>query len=384
MDKLANLKLSFQSQFGELQGIYRAPGRVNLIGEHTDYNGGFVLPVALDFFCWVAAGRRSDQFVAVFSENMDETAEADLENHGLHRSSRWDDYPIGVAWALREAGYSILGANLYIRGEVPLGAGLSSSAAIEVATGYALLELAGQQIKLLKLAQLCQRAENEFVGARCGIMDQFIACRGRAGNALLLDCRSLEHQFVRLPDGLGLVICNTMVKHELSAGEYNSRRAQCEEGVRLLAARLPGISSLRDVSLPELEAHKSLLPDGVYRRCRHVITENERTLRAADALRNGDLAQVGELMFASHRSLREDYDVSCAELDLLVDLARKEPGLVGSRMTGGGFGGCTVNLVKKEFVEQFRDSVAAGYEAETGRSPEIYLSNTASGVERVV
>jgi galactokinase len=382
MDTPARLKLSFQSRFGELYAIYRAPGRVNLIGEHTDYNGGYVLPAALDFSCWVAAGTRPDHRLAIYSENMQEFAEADLQDPHLRRAGRWSDYPIGVAWALREAGCPIRGANLYIRGEVPLGAGLSSSAAIEVAVGFALLDLAGQKMEPLKLAQLCQRAENEFVGARCGIMDQFIACHGRAGSAVLLDCRTLKHQNVKLPEELQLVICNSMVKHELAAGEYNKRRSECEEGVRLLGAIRPGVSSLRDVPLKDLEDYKALLPDSVFRRCRHVLTENERTLEMVVALRERDLPQVGKLMFASHASLRDDYEVSCEELDLLVDLARKEPGLIGARMTGGGFGGCTVNLVKKEFVEQFSVKIVTGYEVRAGRRPEVYLSGTANGVER--
>jgi galactokinase len=383
MEELALLKKSFKSRFGGKCGIYRAPGRVNLIGEHTDYNEGYVLPAGLDFSCWVAAGAREDGRMAIFSENTGEQAEADLRDEGLARSGRWSDYPIGAAWALREAGCSLPGANLYIHGEVPLGAGLSSSAAIEVATGYALLDVAEEKIDLRKLAQACQRGENEFVGAHVGIMDQFVACHGQAGSALLLDCRSLQYEYVPLPAAQRLVICNSMVKHELAAGEYNERRAECEHGVRLLSEKLPGIRSLRDVTANELETYKGTLPGNVYRRCRHVITENGRVLQAVQALRAGDLTRLGELMLTSHESLRDDYEVSCAELDCLVELAQKEPGLVGARMTGGGFGGCTVNLVKRENVEQFRESVSSGYRTEFGIVPEIYLSGTAGGVERV-
>jgi galactokinase len=383
MDNLASLKKEFESRFGGRCGIYRAPGRVNLIGEHTDYNEGYVLPIALDFSCWVAAGAREDGRMAIFSENTGEQAEADLRDEGLARSGRWSDYPIGAAWALRETGCLLPGANLYIHGEVPLGAGLSSSAAIEVATGYALLDIAGGEIDLGQLVQACQRGENEFVGAHVGIMDQFVACRGKAGNALLLDCRSLKYEYVPLPTELCLVICNSMIKHELAAGEYNARRAECEQGVRLLSEKLPGIRSLRDVTANELETYKGSLPGNVYRRCRHVITENDRVMQTVKALRTGDLTRVGDLMFASHESLRVDYEVSCVELDSLVELARKAPGLIGARMTGGGFGGCTVNLVKRENVEQFRESVSSGYRAKIGIVPEIYLSGTADGVERV-
>ena len=383
MANYPDLESAFEQRFGELRALYRAPGRVNLIGEHTDYNNGFVLPAALDFSCWVAAAPRSDTVVAVYSENVGELAQFDLRKDALLASGTWSDYPAGVAWALLEAGYPLSGADLYIRGEVPLGAGLSSSASIEVATGYALLDIANQSVDLCKLARLCQHAENEFVGARVGIMDQFVACHGRAGNALLLDCRSLEFQLVPLPSEISLVICNSMIKHDLASNEYNVRRAQCEEGVRLLSSVKPGLASLRDITLEELESRKDLLPEVIYRRCRHVISENRRTLQAVAALREGDLIGMGELMFASHRSLRDDYEVSSAELDLLVGLARKQRGVVGARMTGGGFGGCTVNLVKSEATAAFKERVASDYRAETGRRPEIYLSHTAAGVERV-
>ena len=383
MPNRADLASAFRQKFGDLHALYRAPGRVNVIGEHTDYNGGFVLPVALDFSCLVAASRRSDAQIAVYSENTGELVRLDLRQEALRRTGTWSDYPAGVAWALLDAGFALRGACLYIRGEVPLGAGLSSSAALEVAVGYALLDLAGIGVDLRRLPNLCQRAENEFVGARVGIMDQFVACHGRVGNALLLDCRSLESQLVPIPSGISLVICNTMVKHELASNEYNVRRSQCEEGVHLLAAAGHAVSSLRDVSMEILESSKTRLPDVIYRRCRHVVSENTRTLSAVAALRHGDLSRVGELMLASHRSLREDYEVSSPELDLLVELAGKEKGIIGARMTGGGFGGCTVNLVRTEAAPDFQEHIASAYGARTGRHPEIYLSQTASGVERL-
>lgn len=379
-----DLQSAFRQRFGLSHAVYRAPGRVNLIGEHTDYNNGFVLPAALDFSCWVAAGRRSDPVVAAYSENINELVQFDLSKEAMRRSGTWSDYPAGVAWAFLEKGYALCGANLYLRGEVPLGAGLSSSAALEVAVGYALLDLAGLAVDLSTLPALCRRAENEFVGARVGIMDQFVACHGRAGSALLLDCRSLESKLVPLPPGISLVICNSMVKHELASNEYNLRREQCEEGVRLLASVKPGIASLRDVTLEDLVCNKALFPEVIYRRCRHVLSENERTLNAAKALQDGDLSRAGQLMFASHASLRDDYEVSCSELDLLVELARRQDGLVGARMTGGGFGGCTVNLVRTEAAAAFKEAVGAAYHAKTQKHPEIYLSQTASGVERVL
>jgi len=362
---------------------YRAPGRVNLIGEHTDYNAGFVLPAAIAFWCWIAAAPREDNKLIIHSENYHETIEADLDGNHLHRTRKWSDYPLGVASLLQKSGYRLRGANLYVRGEIPLGAGLSSSAALEVGVACALLEISGHELGRTKIALLCQRAENEFVGARVGIMDQFVCCEARAEYALLLDCRSVEHTPVRLTPGVQLVVCNTMVKHEHGDGEYNLRRRDCEEGVQLLSTALPGIQALRDVTLRDLEDHRKLLSETVYRRCRHVITENRRVPQAAEALERGDLGTLGELMAESHRSLRDDYQVSCPELDLMVDLAAKHPGVYGARMTGGGFGGCTVNLVDRATAIEFKRSIAAQYSAATGCYPDVFVCQTSSGVERL-
>jgi galactokinase len=296
----------------------------------------------------------------------------------------WSDYPRGVALVLEQAGYRLRGANLLVRGEVPIGSGLSSSAAIEVATGYALLDSSGVSIERMELAKLCQRAENEFVGMRCGLMDQFISCFGEKGRALMLDCRSLEYSRLPLPPDVRLVIANTMVKHELASSEYNARRAECEEGVRLLARSLSHVRSLRDVTLDELEQKRGELPPVIYKRCRHVVSENERVVEAKDALERVDLAAFGRLMAESHKSLRDDYEVSCAELDIMVELANAIDGVYGARMTGGGFGGCTINLVRASRVESFQESVAAGYEKTTKLKPEIYVCSAAQGVERLI
>src|SRR5258706_10723956 len=269
MNKAHELLASFKSRFGTGASVCRAPGRVNLIGEHTDYNEGFVLPAAIGFSCWVGIAPRVDRQLIQYSENFREAHETTWDAVGVRGSGHWWDYPVGVAWALREAGYRLRGADIYIAGDVPLGAGLSWSAAIEVSTGYALLSAAGQAIDRTKLALLCQRAENEYVGARVGIMDQFVSCHGRAGHALLIDCKSLEYRALRLPAKVSLVICNTMVKHKLQAGgEYNVRRRDCEEAVRKLAAAMPTIRSLRDVSLDQLAQNRSLLSDTLYRRWR--------------------------------------------------------------------------------------------------------------------
>ena len=364
--------------------IYRAPGRVNLIGEHTDYNEGFVMPAAINFSTRVTVTPRDDRVIAVSSENFQETFKFDLDDTPARAKGQWSDYVRGVALTLEQAGYRLKGAQLQIRGEVPIGAGLSSSASLEVATGYALLQHSGFAIDRVELAKLCQIAEQNFVGMRCGIMDQFTACQGQEGKGLLLDCRSLENRFLPLPEEVRLVICNTMVKHQLAGSEYNVRRGECEEGVRLLSRRLPHVESLRDVTTGDLQRHKNLLPEVILRRCQHVTSENSRVLEAATALERKDLTTFGLLMQESHSSLRDDYEVSCEELNLMVDLANQVDGVLGARMTGGGFGGCTINLVKAESCADFADSVAREYETATGVAPEIYVSRTAAGVSEVV
>ncbi len=383
MSMPGQLRAGFRHRFGAEPRLFRAPGRINLIGEHTDYNGGFVLPAALSLYAWVAAGPRADRRLRLFSQNFGEAAEMDLDAPPQRARGHWSDYVWGVALAMEQAGHRLRGADLWIRGEVPLGAGLASSAALEVAASTALAALSLLRVSPLELARLCQRAENEFAGARCGIMDQFVACHGEPGRALLLDCRSLEYTSVPLPQGVTLVACNTMVKHALACGEYNARRGECERGVALLANGLPGTRSLRDVSPEELERRRSELPDIIYRRCRHVVTENARTTRAAACLQSGEIAGLGQLMAASHRSLRDDYEVSCAELDLLVESAARQPGVLGARMTGGGFGGCTVNLVRSEQVEQFLEGMAREYEEKTGRVGEAYASTAAGAAGEV-
>ena len=363
---------------------FRAPGRVNLIGEHTDYNDGFVMPAAIDAWTWVKVSPLEQRKLQIYSKNFEEEIKVDLDDPNLARRGHWSDYPVGVAAILQKSGHRLRGARLQIRGDVPIGSGLSSSAAIEVATACALAANSELKIDRRELALLCQRAENEFVGAHVGIMDQFISLFGHARKALMLDCRSLEFKLLPLPDNVRLLICNTMVKHELAASAYNERRAQCEAGVKHLAQFLPNVTALRDVTLEQLEQFGRDLPDVVYRRCRHVITENARVLAAAHALEHQDLDEFGRLMAESHQSLRDDYEVSCKELDLMVELARQIEGVYGARMTGGGFGGSTVNLVREEHVEEFRERVAREYEQVTKLKPEIYACVASEGAGEVL
>ena len=353
LEHAAEMQTQFTNQIAVETRVFRAPGRVNLIGEHTDYNEGFVMPAAIDFATNAIISPRADRRLSVFSENCEEAIEFDLDDPAPRAASHWSDYVKGVAVVLEQSGYILEGANLRIRGDVPMGAGLSSSAALEVAAAQALLANSGQSVSPVELAKLCQRAENEFVGMRCGIMDQFISCCGQTDKALMLDCRSLDFKLLPLPANIRLVISNTMVKHELASSEYNARRAECEAGVHHFAQSRPNVRALRDVTEAELERSRVDLSEVIYRRCRHVISENTRVVEAAEALESSDLDAFGQLMNKSHRSLRDDYEVSCKELDLMVELAGQVDGVYGSRMTGGGFGGCTISIVDAESVEGF-------------------------------
>jgi galactokinase len=375
----------FASHFGgdTPPRLARAPGRVNLIGEHTDYNDGFVLPMAIDCALWLAVRPRSDRQVILYSLNFAEMAAFSLDDIRPSAERSWNDYVRGVAWALEEQGYQLTGMEGVVAGDVPIGAGLSSSAAIEVATAQAFQLVSGFEWDGVTVALACQRAENEFVGMQCGIMDQFIVALARKDHALLIDCRSLEYELVPLPAGARIVVSDTMKSRELVGSEYNLRRQQCEEGVRLLGQRWPAIKALRDVSLEQFEQCEGQLPDVVRRRCRHIISENERVLASVAALKQGHLAHFGRLMDASHISLRDDYEVSCRELDVITDIARAIEGCLGSRMTGAGFGGCAVSLVRNETVERFKEHLEKEYEGETGLRPRVYVCTASQGAGEV-
>jgi galactokinase len=377
--KAQELIQHFKKLFGDHPRIFRAPGRVNLIGEHTDYNDGFVMPAAVAFSTYVAIAARPDRKLVMRSEEFPANFEFDLDNLPEQRTRAWCDYVLGVASVLRQRGHQLVGANLLVHGEVPIGAGLSSSAALEVACALALTSMSSVQLPLTEVAQICRQAENSFVGARVGIMDQFVSCRGKAGHALLLDCRSLEFQFVPIPVGIRLLVCNTMTKHDLATGAYNTRREECEEGARYFAKWNPEVRALRDVSLEMLDQHIHNLPATIGKRCSHVVRENHRTLEAARAFAEGDLIRVGILMRESHESLRDLYEVSCRELDIMVEAAEDLPGFCGGRMTGGGFGGCTVNLVREEHAETFAQQIAERYRQKTGINPHVYLCGAEAG-----
>lgn len=356
-----------------------APGRVNLIGEHTDYTGGFVMPMAIDFETVAAIAPLENKTVELLSENFRETVRLDLDNFPKHGHGHWSDYPAGVLAELLKRKLPLRGFRMSLNGDVPLGAGLSSSASVEVATAVAVLEYLGVSLPAAEIATLCRAAENDFVGGSCGIMDQFVITNGTAGHALLLDCRSLAYELLPIPDSVKVVICNSMVKHTVAHGEYGNRNDEVMTGQRILAGSRPGVKELRDATLADLEACKDAMSPEVYKRCRHVITENARVLRAKAALEAHDLRAFGELMREAHVSFRDDFQASCLEVDTLVEIANTVRGCFGARITGGGFGGCTVNLVAAEEADRFRDALVAGYHDRLGIAADCYISRASDG-----
>lgn len=365
--------------------LFRAPGRVNLIGDHTDYNDGFVLPMAIDREASVAIAERQDRKIRVHSINLDESAEFDLDGGRMNGKRSWLNFIEGVARILERKNFRLKGADILIWSDVPAGAGLSSSAALETAVGLALTEISGQTIDRTTLALVGQITEHEFVGAKVGIMDQFVSANARAGHALLLDCRTMESAHVPLDTKeSAIVMFDTNVKHDLAVSEYNTRRAECEKGIEILKEFLPGISHLRDVGINEFEKHVDQLPETIYRRCRHVITENERTLKAAEALRKNDLEELGRLMYQSHESLRSDYQVSSEELDMLVELTSESQDVLGARMTGGGFGGSTVNLIKRENLDKTVEKISIKYQNRTKIKPTVLVSEAGDGASEII
>lgn len=383
MDLLSQLATSFQHAFHADPLLICSPGRVNLIGEHTDYNEGFVLPAAIDKAIYLAVGPRSDNEFHFVAHDLNETYRGSLNNVTITHT--WADYLLGVVAQFKLAGYPIGGFNCVFGGTIPMGAGLSSSAALENGVGFALNELFGLGLDRVTLLKLSQRAENEFVGAKVGIMDMFASMMGKADHVIKLDCRSLEYTYAPLRmAGISIVLCDSRVKHSLVTSEYNTRRAECEAGVRFLRTFYPEVKSLRDVTMAMLDQHLRDTEPLIYRRCAYVVQENQRLLDGVAALEANDIATFGQLMYGSHEGLSHWYEVSCPELDTLVDIAREQPGVLGARMMGGGFGGCTINLVREDVLGVFTDLIMKQYKARTGKDTYIHVCKIQDGTNLVV
>ena len=385
--RIAEAARRFTELFGGApEFIVRAPGRVNLIGEHTDYNDGFVFPAAIDRDVLIAGSARADQQVRAVALNFNQSSTFPLENVQAAGEGRekWSNYLRAMAWVFHKEGLGTRGMNCVTLGNVPLGAGLSSSAALLVASGLAFSAVAGLEIEPVRLALLAQKGEREFVGVNVGIMDQYISALGQKDHALLIDTRSLTYEAVPLPrTGVAIVIADTNKKRGLVDSEYNTRRSECERAVEILKAFLPDIKALRDVSVEQFNTYQDKLPEVTRRRAKHVVTEDQRTLESVEVLKAGDVARFGVLMNESHESLRVDYEVSCRELDALVEAARSVEGVYGARMTGAGFGGCTVSLVRSDAVETFQSEVAERYKKATGLNTTIYVTTASQGAQRL-
>ncbi len=379
----------FAEVFGDTEGVsvYFAPGRVNMIGEHTDYNGGHVFPCALTIGTYAAARKREDKKLRFYSMNFEHLGviESDLEDLKPEKEAGWTNYPKGVMWAFEKRGFKMPGGlDIVLNGNIPNGSGLSSSASLEVLTGYLLRDLFGFDVTNVDLALIGQYSENNFNGMNCGIMDQFASAMGKKDNAIFLDTADLSYEYAPLVlEGAKIIVTNSKVKHQLVDSEYNVRRSECEKALEELQMVI-GIGGLGDLSEEQFEEYKSAIKDEVrVRRAKHAVYENQRTIRAVEALKNNDIKLFGELMNASHVSLRDDYQVSCGEIDILVEEAWKIPGVVGSRITGGGFGGCTVSIVKDEAVEEFKEKIGAAYQEKTGKQADFYVVEIGDGPSKL-
>lgn len=375
----------FKHRYGYTPLLVRAPGRVNLIGEHTDYNGGFVLPAAIDKEIVFAVGINNLSTLRLFSYDHSEAYDVVLDGKMVQPGkTMWANYLKGVVAQFQQRGVAVPGFDCVFGGNIPMGAGLSSSAAVECGLAFGLNELLKTNLSRLELAQLSQAAEHQFAGVQCGIMDQFASLFGQAGQVVKLDCRSLEYAYFPFDSAnYHLVLCNSGVKHSLASSAYNTRRQECEQGVATLRRHYPAVQSLRDVTLLQLDAHRAELDPVVYRRCRYVVQENLRVETACGHLAAGDLPAFGQQMYASHAGLRDEYEVSCPELDVLVEVARNHPGVVGARMMGGGFGGCTINLVQANAVADFVAVATASYQAQLGLPLETYVTTIVGGVSEL-
>lgn len=375
----------FEEIFGDIKdvNVYFAPGRVNMIGEHTDYNGGHVFPCALTIGTYVAARKREDDKLRFYSMNFDRLGviESSIVDLKPEKEAEWTNYPKGVMWAFEKRGFKMsCGLDIVLNGNIPNGSGLSSSASLEVVIGYMLRDLFGFDVTNVDLALIGQYSENNFNGMNCGIMDQFASAMGKKDNAIFLDTADLSYEYAPLVlEGAKIVVTNSKVKHSLVDSEYNVRRSECEKALEELQT-VVDIKGLGDLSEEQFEQYKSAIKDDVrVRRAKHAVYENQRTIRAVEALKNNDLKLFGELMNASHVSLRDDYQVSCDEIDVLVEEAWKVPGVIGSRITGGGFGGCTVSIVKDEAVTEFQEKVGTAYHERVGKDADFYVVEIGDG-----
>lgn len=373
------IKTKFKEIYNEEPYLFRSPGRVNLIGEHTDYNMGFVLPAAIDKSIYISITSRDDDICKIHALDMDDYYECSLDN--LEKSEkRWPDYLLGVVDQLNKEGHKIKGFNCVFGGDIPIGAGLSSSAALEAGLAYALNHIYNLGIDKLSLVKIAQRAENEFVGVRCGIMDQYINIFGKRGNVLRIDCRSLEKDYFPFDyENISIVLFDTKVSHSLASSEYNQRRKECSSGVKIIREAYHEIESLRDVSLDMLDEFKTKMDPVIYKRCKYVVEEDSRLLKACDALSVHDLNKFGTLMYKTHDGLSHDYEVSCKELDYLVEILKDNQNVYGSRMMGGGFGGCTINLIEKQSVETISREVKEKYLKKFGIEANSYVTQISGG-----
>ncbi len=385
-EKILGLKERFIKEFGERGELYvfRSPGRVNLIGEHTDYNGGYVFPAALTMATTIIARPREDSIVRMMATDLGEMVEGDLNTIDEYKDLKWGNYQFGVFKELRDNGYNIVGADMLYDDTTPHGGGLSSSAAIEVASAIAMAYLGGRRdIDGIEIAKIGQMAEHHYIGVNCGIMDQFSSAMGKENHAIFLNCKTLEYELVPVElskHGIKIVVSNTNKKRSLASSKYNERRSECEAGLKILQKYIPDADCLGDISLDEFEKYEDKIEDEVIRRrIRHVISEDDRVKRSVEVLNKGDLEAFGRLMNASHDSLRDDYEVSCAELDTLVEEARKVDGVLGSRMSGAGFGGCTVSLIKDESVDKYIKQAGAAYREKIGYDADFYISEIGDG-----
>jgi len=379
---MTRVKEEFAKLFHKEPIVILSPGRVNLIGEHTDYNDGYVLPAAIDKNVTLALAANGTEKCNIYASAFDEKLTFDLEN--AHRREGWINYVIGVVYYLRQKGYPVSGFDAMLDSNLPVGAGLSSSAAVEGAVGYGLSRLFDLQVDRLDLAAIGQLAEHNFAGVKCGIMDQFANLYGKKDQLIRLDCRDLSYVYIpfRFPD-YKIVLCNSMVHHSLASSEYNIRRQQCEEGAETIKKHFPEIVNLRDVSADMLLQCREEMEQKVFHRCRYVVEENIRLLKACELLEQSDLQGFGRLMYATHDGLSRDYEVSCEELDYLVELAKGQPGVVGARMMGGGFGGCTINIVQADQVSSFSEHIQSRYQGQYAKVPEIYVTSIEDGTKEV-